>query len=86
MKAIDARTILSLSDQRDQAEKDKRDALLELAEMKHELQMLRHMKREILVCLLDRRQPIGQNPGSDRSCRTTISQIARIIRNARTAG
>lgn len=50
-----ARTILSLNDQRDKAEASKRQALLELAEMKHELQVLRHMKREILVCLLDRR-------------------------------
>lgn len=83
MNGIDARTILSLNDQRDQAEADKRQALLELAEMKHELTLLRHMKREILVCLLDRRLPMNRRPGSSASCQHTIGRIARIIRNAR---
>ena len=77
-----ARTILSLNDQRDKAEASKREALLELAEMKHELQFLRHMKREILVCLLDRRLPHYQRDGSSPSCHHTVSRIARIVRSA----
>lgn len=77
-----ARTILSLNDQRDKAEASKREALLELAEMKHELQILRHMKREILVCLLDRRMPMHKQPDSAASCRHTVSRIARIVRSA----
>lgn len=82
MNGIDARTVISLSDKRDQAEADKRQALLELAEMKHELTLLRHMKREILVCLLDRRLPMSKRPGASASCRHTVSKIARIVRNA----
>ncbi|AOY88611.1 hypothetical protein BKP64_10775 [Marinobacter salinus] len=82
MNGIDARTILSLNDQRDKAEASKREALLELAEMKHELQMLRHMKREILVCLLDRRLPMHKRHGSSASCQHTVSRIARIVRSA----
>lgn len=50
-----ARTILHLQDQRDEAEAAKRQTLLQLAEMKHELQMLRHMKREIVNCLTSRK-------------------------------
>jgi hypothetical protein len=50
--------------------------------MKHELQILRHMKREILVCLLDRRLPHYQRDGSSPSCHHTVSRIARIVRSA----
>jgi len=77
-----ARTILSLNDQRDKAEAGRREALLELAEMQHELRILRHMKREILVCLLDRRVAMHKRPGSSASCQHTVSKIARIVRNA----
>lgn len=82
MNGIDARTVISLSDKRNQAEADKRQALLELAEMEHELTLLRHMKREILVCLLDRRLPPSKRPGASASCQHTIGRIARIVRNA----
>ena len=82
MNGIDARTVISLSDKRNQAEADKRQALLELAEMKHELTLLRHMKREILVRLLDRRLPLSKRPGASDSCQHTIGRIARIVRNA----
>lgn len=82
MNGIDARTVISLSDKRNQAEADKRQALLELAEMKHELTLLRHMKREILVRLLDRRLPLSKRPGASASCQHTIGRIARIVRNA----
>ena len=82
MNGADARTILSLDERRAKAEAGRQEALLELAEMKHELQLLRNMKREILACLLDRRLPIGQHPESSASCHHTIGQIARIIRNA----
>lgn len=82
MNGIDARTILSLDERREKAEASKRQALLELAEMKHELRILRHMKREILVCLLDRRLPHYQRDGSSPSCHHTVSRIARIVRSA----
>lgn len=82
MNGLDARTVISLSDKRNQAEADKRQALLELAEMKHELTLLRHMKREILVCLLDRRLPLSKRPEASASCQHTIGRIARIVRNA----
>lgn len=82
MDGSTARTIISLNDQRDKAEASKREALLELAEMKHELRILRHMKREILVCLLDRRMPMHKRPDSADSCRHTVSRIARIVRRA----
>lgn len=81
MNGIDARTILSLDERREKGEASKREALLELAEMKHELRILRHMKREILVCLLDRRLPMYKRPGSAVSCHHTISRIARIVRS-----
>lgn len=79
MNAIDARTILSLNDQRNRAEAGQREALLAQAEMEHELRALRHMKREITDCLLDRRT---SKPGN---CHHTIGKIARIIRNAQPA-
>lgn len=82
MDGSTARTILSLNDHRDRLEADKQQALLELAEMKHELTLLRHMKREILVCLLDRRLPLSKRPGASASCQHTIGRIARIVRNA----
>ena len=82
MKEIDARTILSLNDKRNEAEAGKREALLELAEMKHELNVLRTMKREVLVCLLDHRLPVNNRPGSSASCQHTVSKIAGIVRNA----
>ena len=82
MNAISTRTILSLDDRRAKAEASRQEALLELSELKHELQMLRSMKREILVCLLDRRLSLGLCPESSASCRHTVSRIARIIRNA----
>lgn len=77
MDGSTARTILSLNDQRDRLEAEKRQALLAQAEMAHELNMLRHMRREILSTLLERRK----DRGTDKSARHTVSKIARIIRN-----
>ena len=81
MDGSTARTILSLNDQRDRAEKEKHEALLAQAEMSHELNMLRHMRHQIIVCLLDRRK----DRGTEQSARHTVSKIARIVRNAPSA-
>ena len=78
MDGSTARTILSLNDQRDRLEAEKRQALLAQAEMTHELNMLRHMRRQIVGTLLERRK----DRGTDKSARHTVSKIARIIRNA----
>lgn len=72
-----ARTILSLDERRIRAEQEKRSALLELAEMNHELNMLRHMRLQIVDCLLERKR----GHGTDKNARHTVSKIARIIRS-----
>lgn len=72
-----ARTILSLNDQRDRLQEEKRQALLAQAEMTHELNMLRHMRSQIVGTLLER----NRNRGTEKSARHTVSKIARIIRN-----
>ncbi len=77
MNGSTTRTILSLDERRIRAEKEKQEALLELAEMTHELNMLRHMRRQIVGTLLERRK----DRGTDKSARHTVSKIARIIRN-----
>lgn len=84
MDGSTARTILSLNDQRDRLETEKRQALLAQAEMEHELRILRAMKREITDCLRDRRI-IGPNRNTPKDCHHTIGQIARIVRNAQAA-
>lgn len=80
-----ARTILSLDERRATAEQGRQEALLELAELRHELTLLRHMRAEIVQCLTDRREPLNRQPESNRNCRHTLSQIARIVRNGRTS-
>ncbi|MDY6799365.1 MAG: hypothetical protein SVX28_11685 [Pseudomonadota bacterium] len=80
-----AKTILSLDERRATAEQGRQQALLELAELRHELTLLRHMRAEIVQCLTDRRAPLNRQPGNDRNCRHTLSKIARIVRNGRTS-
>lgn len=72
-----ARTILSLDERRIRAKQEKQAALLELAEMNHELNMLRYMRSQIVGSLLER----NRNRGTEKSARHTVSKIARIIRN-----
>lgn len=80
-----ARTIISLDERRSRAEQEKQAAILQLAEMRHELALLRHMRAEIVQCLTDGRAPVNRQPESDRTCRHTLSQIMRIVRNGRTS-
>jgi hypothetical protein len=71
-----ARTIRYLQDDRQRIEAEKRAALLRVAELEHELSMLRHMRYQITGCLLDRRT----NGNADH----TLAQVSRVIRNTRT--
>lgn len=68
-----ASTILQLQRQRDKAEYEKRQALLDQAEMQHELNMLRAMRSDIASCLTDRRIVSNAN---------RINKVARIVRAA----
>lgn len=68
-----ASTILQLQRQRDKAEYEKRQALLDQAEMQHELNMLRAMRSDIASCLTDRRIVSNAN---------RINKVARIVRVA----
>lgn len=77
MEGSTARTILSLNDQRDQLQREKHQVLLEQAEMEHELRMLRHMRQEILDCLLEPRK----NRKTEQGARHTVARVARILRN-----
>lgn len=77
MDSSTARTILSLNDQRDQLQREKHLVLLEQAEMEHELRVLRHMRREILDCLLEPRK----NRKTEQGARHTVARVARIVRN-----
>ncbi|MCK7542927.1 hypothetical protein MLC59_01920 [Marinobacter bryozoorum] len=72
-----ARTILTLNAQRNRLEDEKRQALLAQAEMEHELRMLRHMRQEILYCLLEPRK----NRKTEQGARHTVARVARILRN-----
>lgn len=83
MDSSTARTILSLDERRATAEQGRQQALLELAELRHEITLLQHMRAEIVQCLTDRRAPLNRQPDSDSNCRHTLSQIARILRNGR---
>jgi len=76
MDGSTARTILSLNDERDRLMREKYQALLAQAEMKHELNMLRDMRYQITGCLLDGR--------SNKNARHTVAKVHRIIRNTRT--
>jgi len=71
-----ARTIRFLQDDRQRIEGEKRAALLRVAELEHELNMLRHMRYEITGCLLDRR--------TNGSRAHTLAKVSRIIINSRT--
>lgn len=72
-----ARTILNLNAQRNRLEEEKRQALLAQAEMEHELRMLRHMRRQILDCVLEPRK----NRKTEQFARHTVARVARILRN-----
>lgn len=77
MDTVTARTILNLNAQRNRLEAEKQQALLSQAEMEHELRMLRHMRQEILDCLLEPRK----NRKTEQGARHTVARVARILRN-----
>lgn len=77
MEASIARTILSLNEQRNRLEAEKHQALLDQAEMEHELRMLRSMRQQILGCLLEPRK----NRKTEQGARHTVARVARILRN-----
>lgn len=81
MSECAARTILSLNDKRDEAIREKQSVMLELAQVKHHLNMLKHMKYEIEGCLLEYRRPSKTHPDSASACRHALSRIERILRN-----
>lgn len=70
-----ARTIRFLQEDRKRIEAEKRAALLRVAELEHELRMLRHLRYEITGCLLDRR--------SNGNTTHTLAKVSRIIINSR---
>lgn len=69
-----ARTILQLQEQLAASERERRKSLLAQAEMEHELNMLRAMRRDITRCVTAKvRMP---NPEH------RVNRVARILRNA----
>jgi len=77
MDGSTARTILSLNAQRNRLEEERQASLRAQAEMEHELKMLRHMRQEIVDCLLEPRADRNTLAGA----RHTVARVARIIRN-----
>lgn len=82
MSTTAERTIRYLGEQRAKAEQGRREALLQVAEMKHELELLRHMRIEIMDCLAERKLKREAGAGSASSLHA-VSKIARVIRNAK---
>lgn len=75
-----ARTILSLNDQRNRLESEKKAAVLAQAEMEHELRLLRCMRQQIVDCLLEPRR----NRKTEQGARHTVARVARIVRSTAT--